>query len=170
AQEVMSQSELIEKFDYRRLSKSPSKFDIQKMNWFSKIYLKREKDEEILKKLVFKKNQDRNWQELFLSIYKENAINIKELQNNILIYEVDEITGDYEKNEVTKIFSNEILSREFNIENIQLAINNTKKISGQNGKNLFMSIRKIATGLEHGPELAKAIYLFGKSKIEARLK
>ncbi|MGL4251926.1 MAG: glutamate--tRNA ligase [Metamycoplasmataceae bacterium] len=170
AQEVMSQSELIEKFDYRRLSKSPSKFDIQKMNWFSKIYLKRERDEEILKKLVFKKNQDRNWQELFLSIYKENAINIKELQNNILIYEVDEITGDYEKNEVTKIFSNEILSREFNIENIQLAINNTKKISGQNGKNLFMSIRKIATGLEHGPELAKAIYLFGKSKIEARLK
>ncbi|MGL5205552.1 MAG: glutamate--tRNA ligase [Metamycoplasmataceae bacterium] len=170
AKEVMSPSELIEKFDYKRLSKSPSKFDIQKMNWFSKIYMKNESNEDILNKLVFNKNQDRKWQELFLDIYKENATNINELQKNILIYEVDEITGDYEKNKVTEIFSNEILSREFSIENIQLAINNTKEISGQSGKNLFMSIRKIATGLEHGPELAKAIYLFGKSKVERRLK
>ncbi|MGL5617459.1 MAG: glutamate--tRNA ligase [Metamycoplasmataceae bacterium] len=169
AKEVMSPSELIEKFDYRRLSKSPSKFDIQKMNWFSKIYMKNERNEDILSKLVFNKNQDKYWQELFLSVYKENSATINELQNNILLYEVDEITGDYEKNEVTEIFSKEVLSREFNIQNIQLAINNTKTLSRQNGKNLFMSIRKIATGLDHGPELAKAIYLFGKSKVKARL-
>ncbi|MGL5204648.1 MAG: glutamate--tRNA ligase [Metamycoplasmataceae bacterium] len=170
AKEVMSPNELIEKFDYKRLSKSPSKFDIQKMNWFSKIYMKNEDDEIILNKLVFSKNQNEKWKKIFISVYKENAATINELQNNILIYEVDEIVGDYEKNNVTNIFSNEILSREFNIENIQLAINNTKVLSGQNGKNLFMSIRKIATGLEHGPELAKAIYLFGKEKVEARCK
>ena len=32
AKELMSIEELIEKFDYHRLSKSPSKFDINKMN------------------------------------------------------------------------------------------------------------------------------------------
>ncbi|MGL6125147.1 MAG: glutamate--tRNA ligase [Metamycoplasmataceae bacterium] len=170
AKEIMSQDELIEKFDYKRLSKSPSKFDIQKMNWFSKNYMKNKSDEKILDKLIFSKNQDSNWKKMFLSIYKENAATITELQNNILMYEIDKITGDYEENEVTRIFSQEILSREFNIDNIQLAIENTRKISGESGKNLFMSIRKKATGKEHGPELAKSIFLFGKSKVEARMK
>lgn len=170
AKEVMSQEELIKKFDYKRLSKAPSKFDIQKMDWFSRIYMQKQDDNEILKKLIFSKNQDDNWKKLFLSIYKSNATNIKELQNNIKIYEVNNIVGDYEKNEVTKIFSREILSREFNIDNIQLAINNTKELTKKNGKDLFMPIRKIATGCEYGPELAKAIFLFGKSKVEERLK
>lgn len=170
SQEIMSREELIEKFDYERLSNSPSKFDIQKMNWFSKNYMKKERDEDILKKLIFSKNQDEKWKELFLAIYKENAASIKELQNNILIYEVDEIIGEYDENEVTNIFSKELLSREFTVQNIQTAINNTREISGKNGKDLFMSIRKIATGKEHGPELAKAIFLFGKKNVEARLK
>jgi glutamyl-tRNA synthetase len=33
-----------------------------------------------------------------------------------------------------------------------------------------MPIRKMATGVEHGPELAKAIFLFGEDKVKARLK
>ena len=170
AKEVMSKEELIEKFDYKRLSKSPSKFDIQKMDWFSKIYMKNQDDEVILKQLTFSNNQDQNWKLLFLSIYKENAANIKELQNNIEIYEVPEIQGEYEATEVTAIFAKEVLSKEFNIDNIQESINNTKAITKANGKNLFMPIRKMATGVEHGPELAKAIFLFGEDKVKARLK
>ncbi len=170
ATEVMTKEELISKFDYKRLSKSPSKFDIQKMDWFSKIYIKEESDETLLDKLVFSNKQDQDWKILFLSIYKENVANIKELQNNIKIYEVSNIEGEFEETEVTKVFTKEVLSKEFNIENIQEAINNTKAITKANGKNLFMPIRQMATGLEHGPELAKAIFLFGENKVKARLK
>ena len=170
AKEILSQKELIEKFDYKRLSKSPSKFDIQKMDWFSKLYMKNKNDDEIIGKLKFSKNQDSDWKTLFLSIYKENAATIEILQNNIEIYEVDEIIGDYESNEVTNIFKSEMLSRDFSVENIQLAINNTKEKSKKNGKDLFMPIRKFSTGKEHGPELAKAIFLFGENKILARIK
>ncbi len=170
SKELMSKKELITKFDYKRLSKSPSKFDIQKMDWFSKIYIKNQDDNIILEKLKFSNNQNQDWKLLFLSIYKENAKNIQELQKNIEIYEIPKIHGDYEETELTKIFAQEILSRDFNVDNIQEAINSTKNITKENGKNLFMPIRKFATGVEHGPELAKAIFLFGETKVKARLK
>lgn len=168
--EVMSKEELINKFDYKRLSKSPSKFDIQKMDWFAKLYMKNEQDNIILGKLKFSKNQNEEWKKLFLSAYKENSSNINELQKNLAIYEVDNIVGDFEVNDVTNIFAKEMNEKTFNIDNIQLSINNTKELTKQNGKNLFMPIRKISTGVEHGPELAKAIFLFGEEKVKARLK
>lgn len=170
AKEVMSKEELINKFDYKRLSKSPSKFDIQKMDWFAKLYMKNEQDNIILGKLKFSKNQNEEWKKLFLSAYKENSSNINELQKNLAIYEVDNIVGDFEVNDVTNIFAKEMNEKTFNIDNIQLSINNTKELTKQNGKNLFMPIRKISTGVEHGPELAKAIFLFGEEKVKARLK
>lgn len=168
--EVMSKEELINKFDYKRLSKSPSKFDIQKMDWFAKLYMKNEQDNIILGKLKFSKNQNEEWKKLFLSAYKENSSNINELQKNLAIYEVDNIVGDFEVNDVTNIFAKEMNEKTFNIDNIQLSINNTKELTKKNGKNLFMPIRKISTGVEHGPELAKAIFLFGEEKVRARLK
>jgi glutamyl-tRNA synthetase len=56
------------------------------------------------------------------------------------------------------------------LENIQNAINKTKEITGKSGKDLFMPIRMITTYQKHGPELAKAIYLFGEELILKRLK
>jgi len=170
SKELMSQKELIDKFDYHRLSKSPSKLDIQKMDWFAKIYMKMEDDQVILNKLKFSKNQDENWKLLFLSIYKENSATIQQLQSFLEIYEVSKIIGNFENNEVTEVFKKEIMSRKFNLENIQLAINNTKEITKKTGKNLFMPIRKMSTGMDHGPELAKTIFLFGQKKIEMRFK
>lgn len=52
-QEMMGSKELIKKFDYHRLSKSPSKFDVNKMNWFGKQYLKMQLNEEIMKQINF---------------------------------------------------------------------------------------------------------------------
>ncbi len=169
SKEIMSSSELIKNFDYKRLSKSPSKFDIQKMNWFGKIYMQLVDNNILSNQLTFSNNQNEEWKKMFLSAYKENASSISELQKNVKIYEVDKIIGSWESNKVTEIFKQELLSKKFNIENIQLSINNTKTISGENGKNLFMPIRKMTTGMEHGPELAKAIFLFGEEKILERI-
>ncbi|SGA03041.1 Glutamate--tRNA ligase [Mycoplasmopsis arginini] len=57
----------------------------------------------------------------------------------------------------------------FTIENIQNAIELTKKELGVKGKDLFMPIRIATTYEEHGPELAKAIYLFGEKIVFERL-
>ncbi|MDK2819282.1 MAG: glutamate--tRNA ligase [Mycoplasmataceae bacterium] len=168
--ELMSREELIKSFDYKRLSKSPSKFDIQKMDWFAKKYMKNEPNKIMKNKLLFSKGQDENWKDIFLNTYKENSKNIEDLQNNIKIYEVDKIVGNYLRNEVTETFKEIFLSVEFNINNIQLAIDQTKLKCNVSGKNLFIPIRQMTTGLDHGPELAKAIFLFGELKVKLRLK
>lgn len=168
AKEILSKEELIERFDYKRLSKSPTKFDISKMNWFSKHYLKEVPNKYLIKELKFPIDKDEFWQETFVSIFKESAFNIKELNDAISEFDQEllptTVTGDVEKE-----FVNQLSKLDFNIENIQIAINNTKEILKVNGKNLFMPIRKIATNKEHGPELAKAIFLYGPKKIYNRL-
>jgi len=75
----------------------------------------------------------------------------------------------YQKNDILKTFGTFLKNKEFTIDNIQLAINETKQKLNIKGKELFMPIRIALTYEEHGPELAKAIYLFGQDIIYERL-
>ncbi len=168
AKEIMSHKEIIESFCSDRLSKSTSKFDIKKMNWFSKEYIKNQNDKEIENKLDLK-NKSNDWKKLFINTYKQNAITYKQIQEAFKIYN-DLTIKKNKKNEVTKTFSKLINEKKFTLENIQNAINKTKEITGKSGKDLFMPIRMITTYQKHGPELAKAIYLFGEELILKRLK
>ena len=168
AKEIMSLGELIQKFDYRRLSKSPSKFDINKMKWFSKQYMKEQSNEFLISQINFDKNQDKAWKKLFVETYKQSCCNIKEMKDSLNIYK-QELPPLKDNNEIVNQFITLLKLKDFTIENIQEAINKTKEITGKNGKELFMTIRKATTNLDHGPELAKSIYLFGKDAIYQRL-
>ncbi|TPR53879.1 glutamate--tRNA ligase [Metamycoplasma neophronis] len=167
--EIMSREELITKFDPDRLSKSPSKFDIVKMEWFSKQYMKRVPNEEIIKVLMSPK--DDAWNELFVSTYKQSCATIDEIRKNLLIYlnPKQELEGDFKVNNVVMTFYSLLQKRDFTVEEIQSAIDETKDICNVKGKDLFMPIRLATTFEEHGPELAKAIYLFGADVVMARL-
>ena len=80
--------------------------------------------------------------------------------------ESDPIIGD-----VIKSFKDEVLNiNEWNIENINNAINNVKNNIGVKGKLLYMPIRIKASGFMHGPELVDTLYLIGKDVIVERLK
>ncbi len=167
--EIMSREELIQKFDPERLSKSPSKFDIVKMEWFSKQYMKNVPNEEIIEKLFSPKDAD--WNNLFVSTYKQSSATLDEIRKNLLIYlnPKDKEPENLELNNVIKSFYVSLKEKEFTVENIQQAIDETKEVCSVKGKDLFMPIRLATTYEEHGPELAKAIYLFGKEVIMSRL-
>lgn len=169
--EVMSKKELISKFNPARLSKSPSKFDVNKMSWFSKIYMKNQSNEEVQSHLDFKDfNSNSSWKEIFTSTFKESATTYLELQkalNNYLNPMSSELVLNEEELKVVKEFKANLKS--FTVEEIQAAINLTASNLKLKGKALFMPIRKACTYLEHGPELAKAIYLFGEKLITERL-
>ncbi|MBW0600028.1 glutamate--tRNA ligase [Mycoplasma anatis] len=174
ASEKMTKEEIIAKFDPNRLSKSPSKFDIQKMQWFSKQYIK-EIDNSLLKSLMNSEiNEfDQEWVDLFIDTYKQNAYCINSLNESLEMYKNPPLEFAHEFNEeeimVIKTFSSLIDKSNFNVDEIQSAINKTQEICGVKGKKLFMPIRLATTYSEHGPELAKAIYLFGESQIKERL-
>ncbi|ENY69364.1 Glutamyl-tRNA synthetase [Metamycoplasma auris 15026] len=169
SKEIMSHAELIENFDYERLSKSPSKFDIVKMEWFSKQYMKKTDNQEIISQINSPFSAE--WNELFVDTYKQSAATINEIKNNLLIYTSPKKETNLEipNLEVVQTFFSYLKEGSFSIENIQLAIEKTKQKLNLKGKDLFMPIRIASTLEEHGPELAKAIFLFGKEIIFERL-
>ncbi len=172
--EIMSYEEIIKAFDPSRLSKSPSKFDIQKMQWFSKQYIKNIDTLELIKILKLGKESNPEWIKLFVDTYKQNAYTYSQILEYKKIYDDSSktIVPQIENNdiEVIKTFAKLLNEVTFTIENIQNTINETQKLTNKKGKNLFMPIRLATTYVEHGPELAKAIYLFGETIIKERLK
>ncbi|WP_436358892.1 glutamate--tRNA ligase [Mycoplasma sp. 480] len=174
AQEILSHKELIEKFDENRLSKSPSKFDIKKMEWFSKQYMKNQSNAILKEQLQL--NSDSDWNELFVETYKQSAATLNEIKNNLLIYKSPKkLTETFIKEnpvnlEVISVFYSHLSKLDFSIDNIQKAIDLTKEQTKLSGKNLFLPIRIASTLEQHGPELAKSIYLFGENVVKERLK
>ncbi len=166
----MSHQEIIEKFDPSRLSKSPSKFDIVKMEWFSKQYMKAMSNQELIGLIGSPK--DKIWNELFVDTYKQSCTTISELKDNLNFYlnPKQKLNIPYESNEILKTFYSLLLETSFTVENIQQTINRTKEICNVKGKDLFMPIRIATTFEEHGPELAKAIFLFGEEIVLKRIK
>lgn len=49
-QEIMSLDEMVKKFDYRRINKSPAVFDIKKLRWMNGEYIRKMSPEEFYKK------------------------------------------------------------------------------------------------------------------------
>ncbi|WP_027123427.1 glutamate--tRNA ligase [Mesomycoplasma molare] len=174
AKELMEPEEIIKKFDYKRLSKSPSKFDIKKMEWFSKQYLKQTPNDFIKEKLSIEVNNE--WNDLFVETYKQSATTFKDLKKALEFYKnPKEITKEFISNHplnvlLIKEFYTNLENNIFSIEGIQNSIDQTKISTNLTGKNLFMPIRLATTLEEHGPELAKSIYLFGEKIVKERLK
>ncbi|VEU74555.1 Glutamate--tRNA ligase [Mycoplasmopsis citelli] len=173
AHELMTREQLIEKFDPQRLSKSPSKFDVNKMNWFSKQYLKQMQNDQIISWLNVNETSQ-EWLNLFVDTFKESCSTLSELSSHLVNYsnvKVQKADFDDEQMQVVKSFSELLKNKinDFTIANIQETINQTAQLLGIKGKKLFMPIRIATTNAEHGPELAKAIYLFGKDIILKRL-
>lgn len=168
AKEILSREELIRDFQVERLSKSPSKFDVNKMNWFAKEYMKKTPNAEISKQLnIIDKSKE--WIELFIETFKQSSATISEIKDHFNIY-LDTSVKNIDKNEVVKEFAIQLENQPFTPEGIQLAINVTKEKTKVSGKNLFLPIRVATTYVEHGPELAKAIYLVGEKLVKERLK
>ena len=185
-QEVFTMEELIKNFDESRITKSSSQYDVKKLQWFNHQYINKMDDNAYLNwiKRFFKhdvSNKSEEWVDKLLLIYKTHlnyGAEINDLTNNFFIEDI--VLDDEEKeflksdsviNAVINEFKKEIIKiDEWNVENINEAINNVKNNLGVKGKLLYMPIRIKASGFMHGPELADTLYLIGKDVILGRLK
>ncbi|AHF57364.1 glutamate--tRNA ligase [Spiroplasma eriocheiris] len=182
-EEIFTKEELIKIFDETRLSKSPSMFDVKKLTWMNNLYIKKMSDEEYL---AFTKpflasaydltNKANDWLTMLLLIYKKELqygqeivaltkpffVPVTELSsetigmlNNLNNYQ--ELIVEF-RNQVNQLTNwNEISIKEI--------ISMLGKTLNVKGKDLFMPIRIFASHQEHGPELAKVIYLLGKEQV-----
>lgn len=184
-QEVFSMDELIKNFDETRISKSSSQYDEKKLEWFNHQYIKKMDDDKYLNwvKNYFTRDtssKSEEWVDKLLLIYKDHLNYGKEIDEVTSNFFVDKIDIDKEELEflesdeiipkVIKTFKEEVMNiDEWNVDSINLAINNVKEKTGAQGKLLYMPIRIKASGFMHGPELADTIYLIGKDTVLGRL-
>lgn len=189
-EEIFSKEQLIEIFDEKRLSKSPSMFDKNKLTWMNNQYIKQLSTEEVvelclphLQKAGLLPNEltedQKAWATSLISLYHNQMSYGAEIVELSSLFFTEEIEYDEEAKEVLKgeqvpevmaAFKAQLEALEsFDAPSIKAAIKAVQKETGHKGKNLFMPIRVVTTGQTHGPELADAISLFGKEKIIDRL-
>ncbi len=183
--EVFSMDELINNFDEERISKSSSQYDVKKLEWFNHQYIKKMADADYLNwvKNYFTRdtsNKTEKWVDKLLLIYKDHLNYGKEIDDVTSNFFVDKIDINSEELEflesdevipkVIAAFKEEIMNiDDWNVDSINIAINNVKEKTGAKGKLLYMPIRIKASGFMHGPELADTIYLIGKDTVLGRL-
>lgn len=186
-QEIFSLPELVKEFDVTRINNSPGCYDIKKLQWFNHQYIMNMSDDlylnfvrPFLEEAYDLSERSNDWINRLLLIYKGHISFGREIaivshvffEKEFFLEQecIDYLDSDKNIKNTLDVFKNEIIKiNDWNIENINSAINNVKNITGVSGKMLYMPIRVSISGIFHGPELNETIYLMGKEKIVERI-
>lgn len=173
--EIMSKEELSKIFALDRLNSSPAMFDIEKFNWVNGEHLKTKDDQfilenvtpEIPKESLFHQ-QSPEWKLKFVHLFKEHIQFYSEMNKHlpvifdqsvemtaglseILAWPTTPQIKDYLVGELaTEVASGKKFVEE---ETFNRWSEHIKKELKVKGKPLFMGMRGVLTGKEHGPEL-----------------
>jgi nondiscriminating glutamyl-tRNA synthetase len=181
--EILPLEDLIQQFELERVSKSSAVFDINKLHWINRHYLREcDKDRLIslaipfLQKCGLVENVDsltRIWIELLveallsginqLNEIPERALRITEFDGSeaVATEDVKQVLQGEGAISVIKEFSREIsLSHREIIKDWKEIIGAVKARTRQKGKQLFHPIRVALTGNVSGPELDKLLPIF----------
>ncbi|MGI6644849.1 MAG: glutamate--tRNA ligase [Bacilli bacterium] len=185
-EEFFTMEEAIKVFNPERLSKSPSTFDQNKLNWMNGQYIKNLSDEDylnLIKPFVAKvvdvtKKTDEEILDI-ANMFKDQILFgelIVDLLKPLVHFhkptepeQIALINSPLSK-EVFKEFARLIKDcEELNKEKVKGIFKEIQEITGAKGKNLYMPIRLIITGENHGPELVNIFKVLGKGEILRRI-
>ncbi|MGE7919225.1 glutamate--tRNA ligase [Viridibacillus sp. NPDC093762] len=189
-EEIFSKEDFIRLFDEKRLSKSPSMFDKQKLTWMNNQYIKKLSHEKVVELALphLQKagllpaeltEEQHAWASGLIGLYHEQMSFGAEIVELSQLFFTDELAYNEEENEilageqvpeVMASFKVQLEGlEEFEPAAIKAAIKAVQKETGHKGKNLFMPIRVATTGEMHGPELPNSIALLGKETVIKRV-
>ena len=185
-QEIFSKEELIQHFNEKRLSRSPSMFDRDKLTWVSNRYMKDKSIQEavewclpFLKEAYDLSHRSSEWIQMLVETYHAQLSYGKEIVPLVSYFFEQEITLDEEaqqfmlQEDVKKpllalrqyIEKMDVLTKE----NVKESIKKVQQETLVKGKMLYMPIRIALTGQMHGPDLSSILTLLGKETVLKRL-
>ena len=185
-QEIFTMDELIKEFDPTRISKSSSIYDVKKLDWFNSNYIKKLSDDDyfdlvipFLKDSYDLSSKSDDWVKHLALIYKNHIDYGKQIVDEVKLFfeenveiseEAKSILEDPDAKKALSCYKEELsLLDSWDVSSISDVINTVKEKTGVKGKNLYMPVRIVISGLMHGPELPDTIYLIGKDKVVERL-
>jgi glutamyl-tRNA synthetase len=146
--EIFTMREAIEWFDIKNVSKSPAKFDIDKLRQINREHLRLLSDKKFANLIGF---EDENIGKI-AKLYTEEGSVIKEIKPKIkALFEPKKAPEGFENEFLTlkSILQNAPFFEEFNDFKNYLSEKSSLK-----GKAFFKPLRFLLTNSEHGPELA----------------
>lgn len=189
-EEIFAPSELIERFDPERLSKSPAVFDGEKLLWISNHYIKHADPDRIvslalpyLQKAgqlpVAMDAETEAWASALIRLYQDRMRYVGEITqlskqffNEEVHYdeEATQILQEEQVPEVLSSFAAKMRTLEpYTAAEIKNAVKEVQKETGQKGRRLFMPIRAAVTGERQGPDLNETLYLLGRERVLKQL-
>ena len=180
-QEIFNLDELVNAFSLDRVNKSGAVFDLEKLNWMNKTYLQHTPTSNLIKSIT-EKLQDQNYnidnkKKLYKAIEfaKQRTNTIDEIANEIIKFLKHiplnkDFLNKYDYKKLGKLWSEELSKNSTINENI---IKDIIYLSNQNlevsGKNLFIPLRLMLIGQEHGPDLYTIINILGQKESIRRI-
>lgn len=186
-EEILSKEQLIQEFDFSRVSNSPAVFDTEKLDWMNSMYIRRLDPLELSKRLVpflHKWNYPIPPEEVWVSLVKllQNGIEkLSQLGEKAKWFFAENIEFENQEAErlvrtesaiqIGKLFLEKTASMsEWNGEIFKQIMKEIQKETGVKGKDLWMPVRVMLTGNLHGPELHSVAEILGLEKCRKRIK
>ncbi len=176
---LLTLAEMTTAFDLKRLSKSPSVFDMTSLRFYNKTAIEKLSTEDIIRLAPIDTNKaDSTMLGDIVEATRGNATTLKdfkklcapfistpEMKENAVAF-----LNEGCATEVLKTFTEAIASEgALDEEAFKRIIGKVKKSTGEKGKKVFMPIRCALTGDTEGIELTKVIGLLGKEEVLKRL-
>ncbi len=189
--EIMTLSEIVEKFTLDRLSKSGAVFDKQKLKWMNGQYI-RHYDLDALVTLatpflvsagiVQEADVDAKteWLTLVVKALRERVETLADFGTMATVFLADTVTPEADAVKallqeehvpiVLKAFCDQVaLLDDVTLENCKGPFKVVQAETGYKGKHLFMTVRVAISGQEHGVDMNDLLVILGKERILSRL-
>lgn len=186
-QEIFRLEELVEAFDFKRVSSSGGIFDRDKLNWVNAQHIKQKDDQELVALLRpylekagrITERTDEDWLRRLAATYKESLHTLADIVEESAMLFADTVTvedaeaKDYLAGEHAPVLAKALTEKVRAAEDFEAEAGTlmkaVQKETGIKGKPLFMTVRAMLTGSVHGPDLNQILLLLGPEKIEQRL-
>ena len=180
--EYFSIREAIDVFDIENINHRSPIFSVDKMNWFNNYWIRKiEKKRfdviawKFLKEHFSLEDKHRLKGVKVANLFRNQICYFSELINlcSFFFYDLtqrDEIPDDLEDN-FTDFCEKLLLLKKWKKDLIEeTLLEETKNLERQKRKSFFLSLRKMITGIEKGPEISSVIELIGKREFKKRIK
>jgi glutamyl-tRNA synthetase len=183
-QEIFSMDELIQAFSIERVSKSPAKFDQNKVKWFNEHYLRAKSNAELAPYLLDALKEhgiacDQAKAELIVGVMKERVSFPKDFWQEAKYF--FQAPDSYDEQVVAKKWNPQVSAAlaayaaalpgtaEASAESLKALFNETVEGQGMKPGQVLQALRVAATGAGAGPDLFETLAILGTAEVAQRL-
>jgi len=161
--DVFSRQYAIEKFSLDRVNAAAAVFDPQKFDWLNGQYIHAMTPAELRPLVAPRVGGDTAWLEEGIEVVQKSVHRLTQFADALLFvfnYEPPAIDRAFAEKLAEELRANGTPS---DAESYNAMVARLKAATGLKGKELFMPLRLAVTGMDHGPELVRAIPLLRRA-------